>query len=266
MSAPTPPPASPDDHLTQEERDLSVENPSRTPDISIGALHASVMREKEEPEEGMEPLPLWLILFFALLFFSAGAYLFRYCGGFDSNNYDEDTVAYGPQKGGGGAAKAVDAVALGKRLYTVNCASCHQATGQGAAGQYPPLAGSDIVLCKGGYGENHLARIMLEGLAGPVSVSGATYNGNMPPWATNLKDEQIAYILTFIRQEWGNQAGPIAPDGVAAVRKETAAQSNPWTDDELKKIPAAPLAAPPTVPPAAAASGPAGPPAAPAKK
>ena len=158
-----------------------------------------------------------------------------YSGGFDSNVYNEEEVAYGPQKGGS-TAKAVDPVALGKRLYTVNCASCHQPTGQGAAGQYPPLVGSDIVLSKNGYGENHLVRVMLEGLAGHFNVCGGSYNGNMPAWASNLKDEQIAYILTYIRQEWGNQAGPITPEAVASVRKETADRSSPWSDEELKAI------------------------------
>jgi mono/diheme cytochrome c family protein len=254
---PTP---APGENNPVEQDHLYRENPESTPDINVTDLHEAVMREKVEPAEGMEPLSLWLILFFAVLLFGAGAYLFRYSGGFDSNVYDEDQVAYGPQKGGT-ATKTVDPVAMGKRLYTVNCASCHQATGQGATGQYPPIAGSDIVLTKAGYGENHLVRIMLDGLAGPLSIAGCSYNGNMPAWAANLKDDQISYILTYIRQEWGNQAGPITPEEVAAVHAEVAQRANPWSDDELKKIPPAALA--PATPPAPAAPA-AG--AAPAKK
>ncbi len=240
-----------------------------TPEVNVNTLHESVVREKIEQIEGKEPLSLYLTLFFAVLIFWAGAYLFRYSGGFDSNVYDGELIAYGPQKGGSGGAAVVDPIAVGKRLYTVNCSSCHQPTGQGTPNQYPPLAGSDIVLSKNGYGENHLARIMLGGLVGPINVCGSTVNGNMPAWSGLLKDDQIAYILTFIRgdKEWGNQAGAITPEEIATVRAEVAAHSNPWTDEEFKKLPAAPLAAP-AAPAAATPAGSPGsaPTAAPAKK
>lgn len=227
---------------TKEEADHLMRGNPDDEDISVTGLHATILREKEDPVDGEEPVPSWLIILFGLLIFWGGAYMFQYSGGFKGDVYDETAVAYGQHIGGGSVAKVVDPIASGKRLYTVNCASCHQAGGGGVAGQYPPVAGADLVLSQGGYGENHLVKVMLHGLVGPLQVSGAMYNGNMPGWAGSLKDEQIAHILTFMRQEWGNQAGAISKEGIAAIRAEMASRTDPWTDAELRKIPAAAVA------------------------
>jgi hypothetical protein len=80
-------------------------------------------------------------------------------------------------------------------------------------------------------------KILLHGLQGPIQVKDKTYNGAMPPWK-QLKDEQIAAILTYIRNEWGNSASPITADQVAKIREETAAQTEPYTQNQLKAIPA----------------------------
>jgi hypothetical protein len=66
---------------------------------------------------------------------------------------------------------------------------------------------------------------------------GNTYNGAMPPWK-QLKDEQIAAILTYIRNDWGNNAPPISADQIAKVREETSSQTEPYTQAQLKAIPA----------------------------
>jgi mono/diheme cytochrome c family protein len=152
---------------------------------------------------------------------------------------------------------------VGKRLFTANCVACHQATGQGVAGQFPTLVGSEWVLGGDWHGDNHLVKILLHGLQGPIQVKGNTYNGAMPPWK-QLKDDQIAMILTYIRNEWGNSAPPITAEQVAKVREETAAQTEPYTQNQLKAIPAvkydtAPAAAPAegeAVPPAPAEAPP----------
>ena len=87
------------------------------------------------------------------------------------------------------------------------------------------------------HGDNHLIGILLHGLQGPVQVKGSTYNGAMAPWK-QLKDEQIAMILTYIRNEWGNSAPPITAEQVAKVREETAGQTEPYTQSQLQAIPA----------------------------
>lgn len=209
-------------------------------DIDLQQVHESILREKQEPQEGMEPVPFWLTLALFVFVFVCGGYLMAFSGGFQGNVFSERQVTWGPVAAAGPVE--VDVIAVGRRLYTANCASCHQATGQGVPGQYPPLAGSEWVISTDGWGENHLVKILLHGLQGPIQVRGNTYNGNMPN--LNLKDDQIAYILTYIRQEWGNAAGPIHPEGVAAVREETAGRLQPWTQSELRAIPPAPVPGP----------------------
>jgi mono/diheme cytochrome c family protein len=245
-------PHPPEPHNKTEADDLMRGNVEYGADLNLNQLHASILREKDEPIDGLEPMPLWLVLMFALLIFWGGAYLSKFSGGFDPMVYEENEVAYGPNIGGGAVVKTVDPIAIGKRLYTINCASCHQATGLGVAGQYPPVVGAELVLGTDGYGENHLGLILLHGLAGPLKVAGTLYNGNMPAWETTLKDDQIAHILTFMRQEWGNQAPPVSPEGIAALRAQYASRgANAWSDEELRKVPAAALA---VATPAAAAA------------
>jgi mono/diheme cytochrome c family protein len=203
-----------------------------------------------------------MVSVFMALVFWAGAYLAFYSGGFQSTVFDPAQVAWAG--GGAGVEKAApDPMVVGKRLYTVNCVACHQANGQGVAGQFPPLAGSEWVVGGDWHGDNHLVKILLQGLQGPIQVEGVTYNGAMPPWK-QLKDEQIASILTYIRNEWGNQASPITAEQVAKIRGETAAQTEPWTQAQLKAIPAIRFeAAAPAEPPPAAPAEPGVEPAAP---
>lgn len=233
-------------------------------DVDLQKVHESIIREKVEPQEGMEPLPVWLMALFCILIFTSGLYLGIYSGGFKGDVFDSSLVTYGPVQGG--PAKQIDPIAVGRRLFTNNCSSCHQASGLGVPNQYPPLAGSEIVLGQEGWGPNHIVKILLNGLAGPITVKGAAYNGNMPTHKDLLKDEQIAYILTYVRQEWGNNAPPISAEGVAAMRAEVASRTQPWTESELKAIPAKELpgAAAPAPAPGAAPAAPAAKPGAPA--
>jgi hypothetical protein len=105
------------------------------------------------------------------------------------------------------------------------------------AGQFPTLVESEWVLGGGWHGDNHLVKILLHGLQGPIQVKGDTYNGAMPPWK-QLKDDQIAMILTYIRNEWGNSAPPITAEQVAKIREETADRTEPYTQAQLQAIPA----------------------------
>lgn len=120
----------------------------------------------------------------------------------------------------------------GRQIFSTNCASCHQASGEGVEGTYPPLAGSEWVTG----GEERIVRILLHGLSGPVDVAGETYSGAMPPWGGALSDAEIAAVTTYVRSSWGNKAPPIAPATVARVRAATAARKAPWTAAELQAV------------------------------
>jgi mono/diheme cytochrome c family protein len=235
--------------------------------LNVRDVHGAILREKDDPRDGYEPIPLWMVSLFMALVFWGGAYLAFNSGGFQADVFNPAQVSW---TGGGGAAKGPpDPMVVGKRLFTANCVACHQATGQGVAGQFPTLVGSEWVLTEGWHGDNHLVKILLHGLQGPIQVKGDTYNGAMPPWK-QLKDDQIASILTYIRNEWGNSAPPITAEQVAKIREETAAQTEPYTQKALQAIPAiefdaAPAAAPAegeVVPPAPTEAQPAATPAA----
>ena len=112
---------------------------------------------------------------------------------------------------------------LGQQTYTANCASCHQAGGQGIPGAFPPLAGHVPELLAPEGGRTYLIDTLLYGLQGQIRVSGQTYNGVMPAWG-HLSDEQIAAVASFVSYEWDNAAdlpdgfAPFGPDEVAAER------------------------------------------------
>jgi len=120
----------------------------------------------------------------------------------------------------------------GKVVYSTTCAACHQATGEGVEGTYPPLAGSEIV----NGDEAKVIRIVLHGLTGPVEVAGETYSGMMPPWGGVLKDPELAAVLTYVRSAWGNKAAPVTVSKVAAIRAATASRTTPWTAAELANV------------------------------
>lgn len=204
--------------------------------MNIAKVHGSILREQAEPRDGYEPVPLWLITLFFGIIFWAGIYLASNSGGFRADVFDPDTVNWA---GGGTVAPTgpVDPKVLGKRVFTQNCVVCHQTTGLGVPGQFPPLVGSEWVVGGDWHGDNHLVKIILKGVQGPIQVKGGTFNNAMPPWA-QLTDEQIAAVLTYIRSEWGNAASPISKDYVKAIREQTAARSEPWTPKDLQAIPA----------------------------
>ncbi len=126
------------------------------------------------------------------------------------------------------AAELSPAAANGARVYAKVCQACHQATGAGLANVFPPLAGSDWVA-----GDPVvLAKIVLHGLNGPVTVSGKKYTSMMGGQASMLKDQEIADVLTYVRSAWGNKAEPVAAEVVAKVRAEFPNHA-PWTAKQL---------------------------------
>lgn len=121
------------------------------------------------------------------------------------------------------------AAADGKQIFATTCATCHQVSGEGVEGTYPPLAGSEWVTGD----DAKLVRIILHGLTGPVEVEGQTYAGVMPPWGGVLKDPEVAAVATYIRNAWGNKAAPVAAAKVTSIRAATTSRKTPWTAAEL---------------------------------
>lgn len=145
----------------------------------------------------------------------------------DTQRNSEEVATYGDQRTVSTLRPAVvragAAEVDGKQIYGAKCVACHQASGLGVAGVFPPLAGAEWVLGD----EKVLASILLHGVNGELVVKGTTYNGAMPAFGT-LPDEEIAAVLTHIRSEWGNKASPITAATIAAQREATKAQSGPY--------------------------------------
>ncbi len=195
----------------------------------VADMHEPIYRERQEPRDGFEPTPMWLVFFCLVVVGFAGWYLGMYSGGFSPSAYAPS--AWGRTIGPAPSAPKQEAVSpevLGKRVYN-NCMACHQRDGKGVPGNYPPLDGSRFVLGP----EERVTALVLHGLQGPVEVEGQTFNQQMPSWA-HLTDEQVAAVLTYVRSAWDNKAPPVSPDTVAAVRRATADRTEPWTVAELE--------------------------------
>ena len=196
---------------------------------------APYFREAPLQEEGAESPPMWLwMTIFGVILFGV-YYLGRYVGDFSMYPWlqqPELAVAEG-------AAASAEVAVDGAQVYSSRCANCHQASGQGVAGVFPPLDGADWVTGPKG----RPIRLVLHGLEGPIEVKGEVYNGAMPGWGTQLSDEEIAAVLTHVRQSWSNSASEITAEEVAAVREATQGRTAAWTAEELNANPGIPGAA-----------------------
>ena len=103
----------------------------------------------------------------------------------------------------------------GKQLYLKHCFICHQFNGQGIPGVYPPLAKSDFLMAD----QERAIRIGCEGIFGEIEVNGKKFTGAMP--VVVLDDQEVADVLTHVRNSWGNEGVPIAADEVKTVRAKT---------------------------------------------
>jgi mono/diheme cytochrome c family protein/glucose/arabinose dehydrogenase len=140
-------------------------------------------------------------------------------------------VASAPPKGPKLSAVELKQFEVGKGYYEVVCLPCHQPHGLGQEGLAPPLVGSEWVTGS----VQRITRIVLNGLRGPIQVKGQAYELDMPALGI-LDDEQIATVLTYIRNEWGHSYTPVSTNTVKQIRDATADRNDAWTQEELLKI------------------------------
>jgi len=108
---------------------------------------------------------------------------------------------------------AEERIEKGRAIYQQHCIACHQAEGQGLAGAFPPLADSDY-LDEGG---SAAVEAVINGLSGPITVNGVEYNSVMPA-LSYLSDPEVADVVTFVLNSWGNPGGEVNAAEVAAAR------------------------------------------------
>ncbi|MDX1953501.1 MAG: cytochrome c [Verrucomicrobiota bacterium] len=204
------------------------------PKKSQPASKASVGKQIQlaEPTVSDQEIPIWFFVLLAILLFWGLVYLDQAAGGFNSKVYPPYKSIAAVRDAN---PKSGDEVRLarGEQHYKTGCVLCHQPNGLGTPGQFPPLAGSEWVTGSPG----RLIRIPLHGLAGPIKVKGEDWNAAMPAMGAAFTDEQLADLLTYIRQTWGNKAPAISTEQVKAVRSDTGSRTEPWSAAELSALP-----------------------------
>lgn len=191
----------------------------------------AIIAESAEPKAGGTTMPMWLISLLCI----AGYWGMVY---FDSHGGRFQAQVYGPYTSLAQvndlqpAADADVMVNRGKVVYETVCALCHGVDGEGKPNQAPPLAGSEWVLGP----EGRIIRITLHGLTGPITVKGQEWNLAMPAMGAALPAEDLAAVLTYIRQAWGNKAPGVAAEEITAVKAALVGRAQPWTAEELKSV------------------------------
>jgi mono/diheme cytochrome c family protein len=199
--------------------------------MSAEANQPSRVLPETEPTSTATTVPMWLIAAMLILLF-LGAWYFDARGGwFEAKVYAPyhsvaDVERFQPRKGD-------DAWRFrGKVLYELNCGNCHNSDGMGKPAQAPPFVGSEWVLTEG---VNRLIRIPQVGLVGPIKVKGQDWNLNMAAMGAPYSDEDLAAVLSYIRNSWGNKASIVTAEQVKKVRAELAGRNQPYSPDELMK-------------------------------
>lgn len=184
-----------------------------------------------EPQAGSANMPIWLIVTVMVIFLFGGIYFDANGGWFSQQVYApyhsvEEVQLFQPAGGD-------DWKRLGQMKYELTCALCHGADGMGKAGQAPPFKGSEWVLTDN---VGRLIRIPLGGLIGPIKVKDQEWVLSMPAIGAGLNDEELAAVLSYMRNSWGNKASIITADDVKAIRAAAASHTQQWTADELMKV------------------------------
>lgn len=196
-------------------------------------------REKRIADNGREPTSLWIIVVCGVVAMIAGAVLgdggklFAY-----GSTFRPDYVRLAPDglDTSGPAPRAALAAfsARGARIYSAKCQGCHGPDGRGDGANYPTLAGSDWVI-----GETQkLAMIILNGMQGPIST-GRTY-GVMPAQAAGMTNEDLAGVMTYVRNNFGNATADVVTLDMAKAAYEVSnARSAPGAPVDADEIRAA---------------------------
>jgi mono/diheme cytochrome c family protein len=185
-------------------------------------------RELPEPKETNRPIPKMVLAIVASAFAFGIGYIFL--------TYQDNPPELGDQRTNTtlmAQTAAAGGVVDGAQIYAAQCVACHQATGLGLPGVFPPLAKSEWVDGK----DDVAAKIVLHGVTGSLTVAGATYNGAMPTFKDKLNDAEIAAVLTYVRSSFGNTAAKVEAATVKSARAASEDQKTPWNGDaDLAKL------------------------------
>lgn len=200
---------------------MSSPNPHSKPDLDetmnvtqahsrVASDSAAASREKRLADSGRESVPLWVITACGVVLLIAGGVLGNAGTLFSYDNTFRESYVRGTAPGGvekGPEPKTALAALSGKgsKIYSAKCNGCHGADGKGDGANYPSLAGSSFVIEE----NQKLAMVILNGIQGPIS-NGKTYGaGIMPAQGAGMTAEDLAGVMTYVRNSFGNSTGDV---------------------------------------------------------
>ncbi len=218
---------------------MSSQSSSQTPQnidysrtANVARMHAAVARESGELASQSVPISLWAVVSIAVVSICAGSFF----SGALADHKQKPPVGAGASGGMSDEElhQPANWILAGKSKYS-QCAACHGANGEGQPGQFPPLKASEFVI----HGEKRLVATLLHGISGPLTVDGKPYNGVMPKLggAASMPDKDLAQLLSYVRNEWGNKGSVIYEDQIKALKKDLGDRPGPYTEVELRAIP-----------------------------
>jgi len=197
----------------------------------------NILHDDSEPTagSGVVYLPMWIV---GLL----GFLLYWGCNYVDDRGGSFNELVYAPYRSTNQLASFLPTdettaqLKVGKLKYEQFCAPCHQSSGGGETGKAPPLAGSEWVTAEG---PNRIIRIPIVGLKGLIKAAGKEMDLSMASVAVAgvVSDEELAAVLTYIRNSWGNKAPRVTLEHVQGVRKDLKDRTDQYTVEEILKLP-----------------------------
>lgn len=204
-------------------RDESFGDPGD--DRTIEQIHYASMRERPLPEEGNERGPVWMYV----VIICTLAFGFFYMGRYLGEVSDRAHVLYIQAETDSTKEEVeFDPIAEGQQIYTRVCQACHQANGQGIQGVFPTMVGADWVVDN----PDNVVKIVLNGLQGELVRDDATYNGVMPQFS-RLSDQEIAAVVSYIRNDFGNEGSLYPEERVTQIRELTADISGAYNEAQV---------------------------------
>ena len=198
-------------------------------------IKASNAAVEAEPSSTFSVVPIWLVVLTLGLLYCAALAFDRHGGWFDAKVYKPFVAA--PAQFQPPQPNVNPAILRGQFIFENVCAPCHNPDGMGKPNTGPPLVGSEWVLVEK---PERLIRIPLYGLNGPITVKDQRYDfpsGGMLAIGYELPEADVAAVLTYIRQAWGNKASPVSAEEVKAVKTQVGKRP-PFSPEDLKSIPA----------------------------
>jgi mono/diheme cytochrome c family protein len=182
--------------------------------------HTPRGREQADPAEGAHGIPWYVAALFVCLV-TWGCWYFYTFGGasFDAPGDRRDLAALDTKPVVASTGNTFDAT----QLFLANCAACHQANGMGLPGVFPPLVGSSWVKDN----VNWPVKIVLRGLSGDIEVAGSKYSNAMPSFK-QLSDDEIAAIVSYVRNQFADGAVGVDAARVKEIRAATEGHTEPW--------------------------------------